>query len=88
MTKFQRSTIALGIAALTSGWLGCQSFNIQTDHDPAVDFTALKTYAWQPESAPRAGDPRTHNVLVDARVRDAVNAEFAAMPPGSSRQVS
>jgi hypothetical protein len=49
------------------------TLRVQTDYDPAADFTRLRTYAWQPHPARADGDPRINNDLVDTRVRTAVD---------------
>lgn len=57
---------------------GCATFRVQTDYDPAVDFTRLRTYSWQPRSERTDADPRINNDLLDARVRNAVDRVLQA----------
>lgn len=55
---------------------GCSSVSVTRDYDASTDFTPLKTYAWQYETQPRAGNPRVDNDLIDERVRKAVDAQL------------
>lgn len=57
---------------------GCSSVYVNTDYDESVDFSRLKTYAWQHETQPQTGNPRIDNDLIDNRVRAAVDAELRA----------
>jgi hypothetical protein len=57
---------------------GCATIRIDTDYDPAADFTRLRTYAWQPHPTGAGGDPRINNDLLDARVRTAVDRVLQA----------
>ncbi len=57
---------------------GCSSVTVNRDYDEAVDFAALRTYAWQHAEQPQTGDARIDNDLIDERVRAAVDAELAA----------
>ena len=82
LRKLQRRHVALMIVGLASGWLGCQTFDIQTDHDPAVDFSALASYAWQPETVPRAGtllldvlDSTSHQLIWRASASARITSE-------------
>ncbi len=64
---------------LTVGFFsGCSSVSVQRDYDRAVDFTALKTFAWQHAEQPQTGDPRIDNDLNDERIRNAVDASLSA----------
>ncbi|MFZ5876588.1 MAG: DUF4136 domain-containing protein [Nitrospirota bacterium] len=62
---------------LTGGVLlvlaGCAGLSVDTDYDPAVDFTTLKTYDWAPTQADASIDE-----LVEKRVRNAVNTQLQA----------
>ena len=66
--------------------LACASVRVRTDYDDAIDFAPLKTYAWldppmreeSRDEGGQSGDPFTQNTLVDKRVRDEVEAWFAA----------
>jgi hypothetical protein len=64
-------------ALLTLALAGCSSIRIDTDYDPQADFSALRSYAWLAETQPPTGDPRIDNALVDARIRDAIDAQLA-----------
>jgi hypothetical protein len=55
---------------------GCSRFTVQSSHDPAASFHALRTYAWKPGPQPSIGDPRVSDREVDAAVRGAVDREL------------
>ena len=35
----------------------CQTAGVQTDFDPAANFSAYRTYSWLPSEAPRGMNP-------------------------------
>jgi hypothetical protein len=53
--------------------VGCAGLAVDTDYDPAVDFTKLKTYDW---AAPQADG--TTDELAEKRLRLAVDNELRA----------
>ena len=57
---------------------GCSSVSVSRDFDGSVDFSVLKTFAWQHAEQPQTGDPRIDNDLTDERIRNAVNTTLAA----------
>lgn len=66
---------AIILAALCATQLGCQSMDIASDWDPAVDFSKLKSYDWMPE--PDASSPGAVDSLTRDRVHRAVDRIFA-----------
>lgn len=56
----------------------CATVRVQTDYDPAADFTRLRSYAWQPRPPRADADPRISNDLLDARIRSAVDRVLQA----------
>lgn len=67
------------LLAVSAGLLsGCSSVSVNRDYNTAIDFSGLKTYAWQHAEQPQTGDPRIDNDLHDERVRMAVNQILAA----------
>ncbi|WP_372805687.1 DUF4136 domain-containing protein [Pontiella sp.] len=56
---------------------GCSSVSVRRDYDSSVDFSALKTVAWQHAGQPLTGNPRIDNDLIDDRIRAAVARELA-----------
>ncbi|HEY5656259.1 MAG TPA: DUF4136 domain-containing protein [Myxococcota bacterium] len=72
----RRGVAALALMALLLA--GCSSIRVDTDFDPQVDFSALRSYAWLAESQPPTGDPRIDSDLLDARIRGAIDAQLAA----------
>jgi len=57
--------------------VGCSSVSVTRDYDTSVQFSNLKTFAWQHAEQPETGDPRIDNDLNDERIREAVDATFA-----------
>jgi hypothetical protein len=67
------------LAALLAALLvGCAGAQVQSDWDPQADFSNLRTWDWFPRSRPPVLDPRLDSGLLDARIRQAVEAELAA----------
>jgi len=48
----------------------CSTIDVQTDYDPATNFTTLKTFKW----VDAKGSDLDKNPLIKARIRDAVIA--------------
>ena len=63
-------------AALLSG---CSSVRVSLDYDREMDFSVLKTYAWQHADQPATGNSRIDNDLIDDRVRKAVGSAAAQL---------
>jgi hypothetical protein len=57
--------------------LACATPAVESDWDPATDFSTLKTWAWFPKTRPPQLDPRLDSQLLDARIQQAVEAELA-----------
>ena len=55
--------------------IGCTAYRVSHDYDPGADFSALRTYDWLD---PAEGGGLEPNALIDARVKDAVNAQLEA----------
>jgi hypothetical protein len=53
---------------------GCSTIDVQTDYDPATNFTTLKTFKW----VNAKGSDLDKSPLIKARVRDAVIANLKA----------
>ena len=49
--------------------VGCSSLRVSHEYDTAVDFSKVKTYAWQNETQPKTGNMRIDNDLQDQRIR-------------------
>jgi Domain of unknown function (DUF4136) len=49
---------------------GCSTIDVQTDYDPATNFTTLKTFKW----VDAKGSDLDKHPLIKARIRDAVIA--------------
>ena len=64
------------IGTLVVAVSGCASMQIQTDYDPAANFSGYRTYSWMP--IPQTGDPRVSNAITDARIRGAVDSVLSA----------
>lgn len=66
--------ISISVGLLT----GCSSVSVNRDYDTRINFSNLKTFAWQHAEQPETGDPRIDNDLNDERIRAAVNATLTA----------
>jgi hypothetical protein len=53
--------------------MGCGHLAVDSDYDPAFDFSKLKSYDWAPPPS-----DQTIDELVDKRIRTAVNSELQA----------
>jgi len=61
------------LLAVSVGLLaGCSSVSVNRDYDTSVDFSNLRTFAWQFEQQPETGDPQIDNDLNDERIRRAI----------------
>jgi len=69
--------LCAGAALLMGGALACSSLSVNSDWDPAEDFTRLRSYQWLPGPQPKTGDIRLDNPLLDARLRTAVDEQLA-----------
>ena len=49
--------------------VGCATLRVSNDYDAAVDFSKMKTYAWQHDTQPKTGNMRLDNDLQDQRIR-------------------
>jgi hypothetical protein len=52
---------------------GCSSVTVRRDYDSSLDFSTLKTFAWQHAEQPKIGNSRIDNDLLDERIRKAVD---------------
>jgi hypothetical protein len=50
---------------------GCSSVTVSRDYDSSLDFSSLKTFAWQHDEQPKVGASRIDNDLLDERIRTA-----------------
>lgn len=51
---------------------GCSTMEVNSDYDPAVDFSGLQTYAWVPEEKLVRANPPLYDSLMDSRIKKAV----------------
>ena len=56
----------------------CSTVNVNTDFNPAYDFSQLKTYNWVENGKVPSTDTRINNDLIIDRVRRAVEANLAS----------
>lgn len=69
MSKIFLLLIVVGFAS------ACTSLPVQTDYDPAVNFSTLRTYAWLERQPAPGGDPRVDdNPLLHQRIHTAIDA--------------
>ena len=66
--------LAVSVGILT----GCSSVSVKRDFDKDMDFTSLKTFAWQHAEQPQTGNPQIDNDLNDERIRNAINATLSS----------
>lgn len=57
---------------------GCSGISVTQDYDTSVDFSRLKTYAWDAQAQRKTDNEPADNSLVKMRVRSAVDRELAA----------
>lgn len=69
-----KNIIALVVMAVV--FAGCSSVSVRRDYDTAVDYSNLKTFAWQHAMQPETGNPRIDDDLIDSRIRNAVEANL------------
>jgi hypothetical protein len=62
----------LVVVALAFAWVGCQSFKVRSDWDPAVPFSSFGRYVWVEPPAREEANPFADNTLLRGRVRAAV----------------
>jgi hypothetical protein len=55
----------------------CSTLSVNTDFNPAYDFTKMKSYAWLENASVPSNDARINNDLVVDRVRAAVEKNLA-----------
>ena len=65
------------VLGLILGSLGCQSFNVRTDWDPAVGFADFHRYYWVEPPVREDADPFADNTLLRKRVRFAIENALA-----------
>jgi hypothetical protein len=67
--------------------LGCASFPVGTDYDPATDFGSLRTFGWAPIEPTIFGtDHLLSSDLLHARVSRAIEAELKAKGMGQQAE--
>jgi hypothetical protein len=66
--------IAVALLVVLGGCSG--GMEIQTDVDPAADFSGFKTWNWVPVSAEKTGDPGVDDGVVRTRIQNAVEEEL------------
>ncbi|MBW2272631.1 MAG: DUF4136 domain-containing protein [Deltaproteobacteria bacterium] len=69
--------VCVAAALLMGGALGCSSLSVNSDWDSEEDFSRLRTYMWLPGPQPKTGDIRLDNPLLDTRLRQAIDYQFA-----------
>jgi hypothetical protein len=59
-------------AVLATALVACSTVKVGQDYDPAVDFSAYRTFAWLAVPVERTGNPRVDNPLLHQRIRVAI----------------
>src|SRR5689334_6072039 len=76
MISAHRTAPRLLVLTLTTVILtACATLRVGSDHDPAVSFSAYRTYVWMP---PRTKIDESPNPLVVQRAHDAIEGALAA----------
>ena len=71
-------TVAL-LCTLVGASIGCSSFPVDADYDPAFDYARLKTWGWGPfDESIQNQDPRLNNELLHRRIQGAITTELEA----------
>ncbi|HVM95681.1 MAG TPA: DUF4136 domain-containing protein [Candidatus Acidoferrales bacterium] len=68
------TTVSLALLLVS----GCHPVSIKTDHNPAANFGALQTYAWQKADDLGSGDPRFDTKPIDREIHNVVDAALTA----------
>ncbi len=63
---------------VTLGLISCVNTSVIFDYDPATDFNAIKTFAWQSDKQPQTGDHKIDNEIIDRRFRSAITSGLVA----------
>lgn len=66
------------VAAFLFFITACSTLSVNTDYNPAYDFSAMKSYAWLDTGKAPGSDARVNNALIIERVRSAVDQTLAA----------
>jgi hypothetical protein len=74
MTSPAFKIIALALLTL----VGCTVVQVNQDYDPDAKFGRLTTWQWRDATQPATGDVRVDNLLLDKRIRRAVERHLAA----------
>ncbi len=72
--RILRKVIFLTVLAI---FIGCSGIEVSQDYDVAADFTNLKTFDWYLAKQKKTGDLRVDNLLLDSRIRKAVDRLLA-----------
>lgn len=84
-----RPLCLLLLVATAATAVGCAAPKIGYDYDSSANFSAYRTYQWMPGNQEPTGDKRVDNSLVDARIRNAVEAQLRSkgyhQPPATGQ---
>ncbi len=72
MLRIMKMLLLLAVGLVTA----CSSFQIKTDFDPAVDYSALRTYSWSPDPPFLKGDIRLMPPQARRIIADAIDAQM------------
>jgi hypothetical protein len=71
--EIKRVLVAGALVALVS----CSTVRVESDYNPQVDFSTLRSYAWMPDPPDVSSNPLLHNSILDGRIRSAVDRTLA-----------
>jgi hypothetical protein len=73
MHRIIRILVVIGLAL---GFIGCQTFNVRTDWDPAHQFDVFQRYFWVEPPEVEGASPFADNTLLRKRVRFTLEAKL------------
>lgn len=78
-TAMKTPVKTLALMLIASLLTACSSIPVTQDYTPTTDFSALKSYRWDPELLKKENDPRGNNPLLNSRIHSAIDTKLAAM---------
>ena len=74
-----RLLLSLVALVLITCFAGCETVQVEVDHDPTASFSDLKTYYWAPISEKDTGNVLATDPIVNARLRNSVDKKLSSM---------
>jgi hypothetical protein len=64
------------LSVLLVALAGCSQFTVRSDHDPAADFSRMRSYAWLPLDQAAPADQSLPDRYLDKKLREAVDEDL------------